>query len=132
MKFKTCPSLLQLYLPDILKHVPNPYPYSIALYRNPLERPLIAPGIPSGMFRRMLYFKKRYMDILLIATGRSDGKSEDSCDNQPYEIPTDIDVDFEVIKLSETEREKLIMESRKLREGLLEKDIRPHRYVWVM
>ena len=131
INFKTTPSFMQQYLPDILKYIQNPCPLHVAMYRNPLGRPLVAPGIPSTMFRRPLYLKKRYTDILLIATGCSgDGGTEDS---QPFEIPTDIDVDFEVIKLSPEEKEELKEESHALLEKLKDKDVRHHRCVceWV-
>lgn len=125
INFKTTPSFMQQYLPDILKHISDPCPLHVAMYRNPLGRPLVAPGIPSSMFRRPMYLKKRYTDILLIATGCSgDGSGEDS---QPFEIPTDIDVDFEVIKLSPEEKEKLKEESQVLKEKLKDKDVRHHR-----
>lgn len=117
---------MQLYLPDIMKHIPDPCPLHVAMYRDPLGRPLIAPGIPSSMFRRPMYLKKRFTDILLIATGCSGG--DDAEDNLPFEIPTDIDVEFEVIKLSKEEREKLNEESKQLVEKLKDKDIRHHRY----
>lgn len=124
----TKPSLLQTYLPDILKHIPDPIPLHVAMYRNPLARPLIAPGIPTTMFRRSMYLKKRFTDILLIATGCSGEEGSDE-DSQPFEIPIDIDVDFEVIKLSEEEREEMSTESKKIREKLQDKDIRHHRCV---
>lgn len=126
VKFKTIPSFMQLYLPDILKHVPNPCPLHVAMYRNPLGRPLIAPGIPSSMFRRPLYLKKRFTDILLVATGRSEGLEKE--ESVPFEIPTDIDVEYEVVKLSHEDKEKLIRESKELKEKLKDKDIKHHRW----
>ena len=117
---------MQVYLPDILKHMPNPQSLHIAMYRNPLARPLVAPGIPSSMFRRPLFLKKTFTDVLVIATGSSDG-SEETDNQKPFEIPTDIDVEFHVIKHTAEEKEKLIIDSRKLKEKLKEKDIRHHR-----
>ena len=121
--FRTTPNCLQLYLPEIFKHLPDSCPLHVAMYRNPLARPLIAPGIPASMFRRVLYLKKKFTDILLIATGCSDGSQD-----EPFEIPTDIDVEFEVVKLSKEEKEKLVEDSRKLKEKLKDKEIRHHRY----
>ena len=65
------------------------------------------------------------MDILLIATGCSETEGE----AEAFEIPTDIDVEFEVIKCSPEERERLGEESRKLQEKLTKanKNIRYHR-----
>lgn len=125
--FHTTPSLMQLFLPDILKHVPDPCPMHVAMYRNPLGRPLVAPGIPSSMFRRPMYLKKRYTDILLIATGCSEGeRGEGSA--EVFEIPTDIDVEFQVIKCSPEEKERLREESKKLKEKLGNaKNVRHHR-----
>lgn len=115
---------MQLYLPDILKHVANPCPLHVAMYRNPLARPLIAPGIPNSMFRRPMYLKNRYTDILLIASGCTTGDGAE----QAFEIPTDIDVEFEVIKCSQDEKEKLKEESKRLKEKLGgAKNIRYHR-----
>ena len=122
----TNPSFMQVYLPDIMKHVPNPHSLHISMYRNPLTRPLVAPGIPSSMFRRPLYLKKNFTDVLVIATGSSEG-AEDSENQQPFEVPTDIDVEFQVIKHSADEKEQMIEQTRKLKEKLKEKDIRHHR-----
>lgn len=124
---------MQTYLPDLLKHIPDPVPLHVAMFRNPLSRPLVAPGIPTTMFGRCMYLRKRFTDILLIATGCSSeggsGEGESSEDvGQPFEIPMDIDVDFEVIKLSEEEKAKLNDKSKKLRERLNDKDVRHHRY----
>jgi hypothetical protein len=124
IKFHTTPSLLQLYLSELLEHIPDLCPLHVAMYRNPLGRPLVAPGIPSTMFRRPMYLKKCYTDILFIATGCSEENGKD----EVFEIPTDIDVEFEVIKCSLEEKEKLREESKKLKEKLNKiKNIRHHR-----
>ena len=110
------------------------------MFRNSLDRPLVAAGIPSNMFGRCMYLKKRFTDILLIATGcsgegeegggKGNGGSSDEMSN-PFEIPMNIDVDFEVIKLSEEEQTKMKEDSDKLREKLRDRDIRSHRYVGI-
>ena len=122
----TCPKLIQTYLSDIMQHVPNPSSLHVAMFRNPLTRPLVAPGIPASMFQRPLFLKKRFNDILVIATGSSEGAAGDDT-SRPFEIPTDIDVEFEVIKHTQEEKDKLLEESRKLREELKDKHIRHHR-----
>ena len=124
INFNTRPNFMQLYLPEIMKHIPDPVPLYVAMYRNPLDRPLIAPGIPSSMFRRPLYMKKKFSDVLLIATGVS---SEGTQCDQVFEVPTDIDVEFEVVKQSAKDREKMVESSRKLREKIKDKDVRHHR-----
>ena len=129
INFRTTPSALQLYLPDIFKHFTEPCPLHVAMYRNPLDRPLVAPGIPGSMFRRILYLKKHFTDILLIATGCSGGEDAFGSQDEPFEIPTDIDVEFEVIKMSKVQKEKLAEESRALKEKLKDKEVRHHRYI---
>ena len=109
-----------------MQHVPNPISLHVAMFRNPLTRPLVAPGIPASMFQRPLFLKERFNDILVIATSSSEGAARD--DNaQPFEIPTDIDVEFEVVKHTQEEKVKLLEESTKLREELKNKHIRHHR-----
>ena len=122
----THPHSIQVYLPDIIKHIPNPCSLHVAMFRDPLTRPLVAPGIPASMFQRTLYLKKSFTDILVIATGSSQG-AEDEQNCQPFEIPTDIDVEFEVIKHAPEEKDKLVEQSRKLKLQLNESDIRHHR-----
>ena len=85
------------------------------MFRNPLTRPLVAPDILASMFQRPLFLKQRFNDILVIATGSSEGAARDDY-SQPFEIPTDIDVEFEVVKHTQEEKVKLLEESTKLRE----------------
>ena len=70
--------------------------------------------------------KKSFTDVLVIATGSSPG-SEQEANQVPFEIPTDIDVEFNVIKHPPEEKEVMIEQSRKMRTKLTEKDIRHHR-----
>lgn len=63
-----------------------------------------------------------------MATGCSSSEEASGTDeNQLFEIPTDIDVEFDVIKMSVEEREKLVEESRQLKESIKEKNIKHHR-----
>lgn len=87
-----------------------------------------------------MYLKKRYTDILLIATGclgaggegaEAGAAGSGESYSQPFEIPTDIDVEFEVIKLTQEEKEKLSEKSTLLKDKLKDKDVRHHRYVGV-
>lgn len=79
------------------------------------------------MFRRPLYLKKRFTDILLVATGNINSETGEQDHTYPFEIPTDIDVEFEVIKHSQEEKDKIIANSKKLKEKLTDRDIRHYR-----
>jgi len=70
--------------------------------------------------------KKSFTDVLVIATGASPG-SEHEENQVPFEIPTDIDVEFNVVRHTPEEKELMIEQSRKMRAKLTEKDIRHHR-----
>lgn len=64
--FSTRPSFMQLYLPEILKYVSSPVPSQVSMFRNPLRNE--APGVPSSMFRKILYMRKQLTSVVLIAT----------------------------------------------------------------
>ena len=64
--FSTRPSFMQLYLPEILKYVSNPFPCQVSMFRNPLKNE--APGVPSSMFRKIIHMKNQFTSDVLIAT----------------------------------------------------------------
>lgn len=68
--FSTRPSFMQLYLPEILRHVSSPIPCEVSMFRNPLRNE--APGVPSSLFRKIIHLRRQFMSTTLIATSMLD------------------------------------------------------------
>ena len=64
--FSTRPSFMQMYLPDLLKYIPNPIPSQVAMFRNPMKN--VAPGVPSSMFRTVMNMTRKQTSMILLAT----------------------------------------------------------------
>ena len=65
-QFSTRPSFLQMYLPEILKYISKPIPSQVSMFRNPLKN--VAPGVPSSLFRKIIYMKRQFTSTVLVAT----------------------------------------------------------------
>lgn len=122
--FSTRPSQVQLYLPDILDLVPDPFPSRVVLFADSTS----AQRFPSHFFTSVLSMTHQYTDVLLIATSLLNRTSSKEI-GVPCEIPTDLDVDVKLVELTETEKSQLVAQTKELADSLKGEDVKHYKYV---
>ncbi len=120
--FATKPYHVRLFLTDILKYIPSPIPAALVSF--PSQQTTTGSKLPSN---RVFQMTLRFTDVLLIVTNTSGDLNVE--ETEPFEVPTDLDVEIVIIDVPEKTRLQLQVDTEYLKEQLGYRSARPYRYV---
>lgn len=121
--FSTKPFYVRLYLTDILRHeeIRKSIPAAVVPF------PKSQVTFDKLHTNQVLHMTRRFTDTLLIVTSKFDDTNIE--ESEPFEIPTELDIEVSVIGLTEKERLKLQVDNEYLKGQLGCKNVKHYRYV---
>ena len=109
--FTTKPETNKLSLFSIIKHLPNAFPLSVMIFSGP-DLDLGDQHYPTHLFHNVIQLTRTFTDVLVVA---SSVPQDSTCDSrEPFEIPQEVELELQVVKLRDSDYEQLKEKSQQI------------------
>ena len=122
--FSTKPESNKLSLISIIKHVPHAFPMTVKIFPGP-DLELGDHNYPTHLFEKVIKLCHTFTDVLFVASSVPENSACDS--REPFEIPQEVELELQLVKLSESDHEQLCEKSKQIMRQIQGEYIKQYR-----